>query len=93
MLVTLDKAADILAQQKHMISMTTDGKVALVPTDKVDLRLTSMDAINYGFYIVKGANSVDEIKAQLEAAAAKQISATEKLQQRQQNYRELRGGN
>ncbi len=96
MLVTLEKALEIVGQGKHVIIMTTDGKIALVPSDKADLKVSSMEAINLTFYVVR-MGSGDDIQAlwsQLEQAiqdAAERATKPDPAELRQQRYREIRG--
>ncbi|MDX2272176.1 MAG: hypothetical protein NW237_09550 [Cyanobacteriota bacterium] len=97
MLVTIEKAIEILAKGKHVMITTTDGKVALVPSDKTDLHMTAAEAVNMMFYVVRSPDaslSLEALQAQiqagLEVAVAKAKEPTPE-EIRQQKYREIRG--
>ncbi|NJK62465.1 MAG: hypothetical protein HC921_07055 [Synechococcaceae cyanobacterium SM2_3_1] len=96
MLVTLEKALEIIGQGKHVMIMTTDGKIALVPSGKADMKVSSMEAINLMFYVVRmgSGDDVQPVWAQLEQAiqeAAEQANKPDPATLRQQRYREIRG--
>ncbi len=90
MLVTLEKAGEILAKGSHTAIPTTDGKIALVPKGKEALKLTANEAINLMFYVVRSAEPVETVMAQLEEAVSK-AKAPDPFEERARKYREIRG--
>ena len=86
MLVTLEKAREILAKGSHTAIPTTDGKVALVPKGKEDLKLTAAEAINLMFYVVRSTEPPEKVMVQLQEAVAK-AQASDPARR----YREIRG--
>ena len=90
MLVTLEKAGEILAKGSHTAITTTDGKIALVPKGKETLKLTANEAINLMFYVVRSADPPEAVMAQLQEAAAK-AQAPDPAEERARKYREIRG--
>lgn len=90
MLITLEKAGEILAKGSHVAVATTDGKVALVPKGRETLKLTSTEAVNMMFYVIRSTEPVETVMAQLEEAAAK-AQAPDPAEERARKYREIRG--
>ncbi len=90
MLITLEKAGEILAKGSHVTITTTDGKIALVPKGKETLKLTSTEAVNMMFYVVRSAEPAETVLAQLEEAIAK-AQAPDPAEERARKYREIRG--
>lgn len=90
MLITLEKAGEILAKGSHVAITTTDGKIALVPKDKETLKLTSTEAVNMMFYVVRSAEPAETVMVQLEEAIAK-AQAPDPAEERARKYREIRG--
>ncbi|MFQ3613493.1 MAG: hypothetical protein SNJ68_07235 [Cyanobacteriota bacterium] len=90
MLITLEKAGEILAKGSHVVITTTDGKIALVPKGKETLKLTSTEAVNMMFYVVRSVEPAETVMAQLEEAIAK-AQAPDPAEERARKYREIRG--
>ncbi|MCJ2542674.1 hypothetical protein [Thermostichus vulcanus] len=90
MLVTLEKAGEILAKGSHAAITTTDGKIALVPKGKETLKLTSTEAVNMMFYVVRSTEPAETVMVQLEEAIAK-AQAPDPAEERARKYREIRG--
>ncbi|MEN9204024.1 MAG: hypothetical protein Q6K80_10410 [Thermostichus sp. DG_1_6_bins_120] len=90
MLVTLEKAGEILAKGSHAAISTTDGKVALVPKGKEAIKLTSAEAVNMMFYVVRSTDPVETVMAQLEEVVAR-AQAPDPVEERAKKYREIRG--
>ncbi len=97
MLVSLEKATEILLKQGYVIIATTDNKLALVPEDKADIKVTSMEAINMMLYVVRQSSPedtfenqkarLDELLEQARIEAAK----PDPVEERAKRYREIRG--
>ncbi|MGQ9836400.1 MAG: hypothetical protein ACUVRV_00175 [Cyanobacteriota bacterium] len=90
MLITLEKAGEILAKGSHVAITTSDGKIALVPKGKETLKLTSTEAINMMFYVIRSSEPAETVRAQLEEAIAK-AQAPDPAEERARRYREIRG--
>lgn len=90
MLITLEKAGEILAKGSHVAITTTDGKIALVPKGKETLKLTSTEAVNMMFYVVRSTEPAETVMVQLEEAVAK-AQAPDPAEERARKYREIRG--
>ncbi|MEM9155883.1 MAG: hypothetical protein AAFY57_03840 [Cyanobacteria bacterium J06642_2] len=59
MLVPLAKAAEMLGTGKHTYLVTTDGKVAIAPISQTASALSSIDAMNMMFAVVKSEHAED----------------------------------
>lgn len=91
MLISIEKAAEILKKGDHTLVLTTDGKVALVPHAKAELHMSSMDAINLMFYVIRPSDPEDDVET-IQAKISAILSKAEQEKARQQKYREIRGG-
>lgn len=95
MLIQLSKALELINKGNHSVLTTTDGKLALVPHDKAELKLTSAEAVNLMFYVVRtsGPDDLAHAKAEIEAALAKVAelgNEDEQLRARMEKYRKIR---
>lgn len=96
MLISLDKAVEILMKGSHVIIQTRDGKLAIVPEDKASLQVTSMEAINLMFYVIRqsAGDTFESLNAQLDELlekAKEEASKPDPTELRAQRYREIRG--
>jgi hypothetical protein len=97
MLITFEKAVEILSKGKDTTLITSDGKVAIVPKDKAGLKISSMEAINLMFYVIRAASpeeTAEAILVKLQPAVAEAIEVASRPtpdQIRQKKYREIRG--
>jgi hypothetical protein len=95
MLIQLPKALELITKGKHTLLITTDGKLALVPHDKADLKITSSEAVNLMFYVVRtsGADETAVAQAEIESAIAKVAergTEEDQARARMEKYRQIR---
>lgn len=94
-LIPLPKALELINKGQHTVIDTTDGRLALVPQDKGNLKVSSVEAVNLMFYVVRtsGADDLASARAQLDAALEKvatQGSEDEQTRHRMEKYRQIR---
>lgn len=97
MLISIAKASNMLAKGKHAYLVTTDGKVAIAPLGKEKLSMSSIDALNMMFAVVKPENAADtpdticvELDRLVEDIQARPAELTA-AQKRVAAYRAIRG--
>lgn len=97
MLVSLEKATEILMKGGYVVIVTKDNKLAIVPEDKADITVTSAEAINMMLYVVRPTSpedTFDDLKARLDEVleqARLEAAKPDPTEERAKRYREIRG--
>ncbi len=97
MLVSLEKATEILMKGGYVVIATRDHKLAIVPEDKADITVTSAEVINMMLYVVRQTSpedTFDTLKAQLDEMleqAPLEAAKPDPTEERAKRYREIRG--